>query len=96
MRAVLADAVSCYQNTRGREAYRNAKEAEQWIFTNDRQWPFSFVNICAVLGLDTGYVRLGLLHWKQNPAAHPARKLRRQKVEPNNGFFRPKPREGKE
>jgi hypothetical protein len=79
MRAVLVDAVECFQQQAGAplpEARRLAREAEQWLFTNDARWPFSFVNICMVLGLDVEYLRRGLRRWGQEPHARPiARRL---------------------
>jgi len=70
MYAVLEDAVQCFREqfiSDGHHARRLGREAEQWLFSEDQQWPFSFVNICAVLGLDTEYIRLGLLQWYQRP-----------------------------
>jgi hypothetical protein len=70
MYAVLEDAVRCFQEqftAGGPHAKRLGREAEAWFFSEDQQWPFSFVNICAVLGLDTEYIRQGLLRWGQHP-----------------------------
>jgi hypothetical protein len=77
MRAVLEDAVHCFQKTQGVGASRLAKDAEQWLFADDQHWPFSFVNICAVLGLDADYIRLGLQRWRQTPPVTPPKKRRR-------------------
>jgi len=80
MRAVLEDAVGCFQKqsvSSGRRVQRLAKEAEEWFFAEDHHWPFSFVNICAVLGLDPEYIRLGLKRWRQRPPAEPQKKRRR-------------------
>jgi hypothetical protein len=63
MLAILRDAVECYQkyalarDPQGEDLHRDAAE---WIFSNDREWPFSFENICDVLGVDAEYVRFGL------------------------------------
>jgi hypothetical protein len=70
MYAVLEDAVQCFREqfvSEGHHAQRLGREAEQWLFSEDQQWPFSFANICAVLGLDAEYIRLGLLRWYQRP-----------------------------
>ena len=67
MRAVLEDALHCVAKQfshRGRRPQRLAREAEAWFFADDEHWPFAFVNICAVLGLDPGYVRRGLTRWR--------------------------------
>jgi hypothetical protein len=37
--------------------------AKNWIFAEDRNWVFSFENICETMGLDPDYVRGGLLRW---------------------------------
>ncbi|MFT4569773.1 MAG: hypothetical protein ACI8TX_002252 [Hyphomicrobiaceae bacterium] len=63
MLAILRDAVECFQNnalardSRGMETF---DEADTWIFSEDREWPFSFENICDVLGVNISYVRNGL------------------------------------
>jgi hypothetical protein len=85
MRAVLEDALHCVAKQvshRGRRPQRLAREAEAWFFADDEHSPFAFVNICAVLGLDPGYVRRGLTRWclqrrtaplTSNPHAAPLR-----------------------
>ena len=54
MRAVLVDAIDCFQNQARKNtvhARMLGQEAARWIFAEDDAWPFSFVNICGVLGL---------------------------------------------
>jgi hypothetical protein len=86
MRAILADALSCFQRqflSSGRRAQRLAREAEEWFRADDPHWLFSFVNICAVLGLDPGYIRVGLRRWQQQQTAKPQqKKLHRRAVLP--------------
>ena len=77
MRAVLEDAVCCFQKSQGSKAASLAKDAEQWFFADDQRWPFSFVNICAALGLNAEYIRVGLRRWRQHPHASPPKKRRR-------------------
>jgi hypothetical protein len=66
MCAVLEDAVDCFQKQFSR-ATRRAKhlgrEAEQWLFSDDPDWLFSFVAICNVLELCPQYIRQGLMRW---------------------------------
>jgi hypothetical protein len=63
MLAILRDAVECFQrfalarDAQGRETF---DEADEWIFSPERVWPFSFENICDVLGIEAAYVRSGL------------------------------------
>jgi hypothetical protein len=78
MRAVLDDAIDCFQKqfvAGGVRAQRLAKEAEAWLFSDDDHWPFSFVNICAALGLDPAYIRRELTRWCQRPVVQPQRCL---------------------
>ena len=67
MLAVLQDAVDYFQKyvqakkPRGKQLFA---EAEEWIMDQNRDWLFSFENICDVLELNPDYIRLGLLRWK--------------------------------
>lgn len=84
MRAVLEDALECLQKQSrktGRRAQRLAREAEEWLLKDDQQWPFSFLNICHVLGIDPGYIRRGL---KQLQTEQPsqARQHQQQTIAP--------------
>ena len=81
MRAVLEDAINCFQKRDPHHPTRLAREAEQWIFADEFDWPFSFLNICSILGLDPDYLRLGLKRWQQNPAARPLKRPRRGVLE---------------
>jgi hypothetical protein len=58
--AVLEDAVRCLDH-RSRSPGPLAREAEAWIRANDQRWPFSFVNVCAHLGIDADRLRTVLL-----------------------------------
>jgi hypothetical protein len=58
------DAVRCIEEGRWRghfRARRLAAEAEAWVRCERREWPFSFVNICEVLGFDVDAMRAHLL-----------------------------------
>lgn len=78
--ALLEDAIRCFQkqsNARGWRAQRFAREAEEWFFSDDYQWPFSFLNVCAILGIDATYIRDGLRRWRQqHPDGLPLQKRR--------------------
>lgn len=64
MLAILKDAVECldkYRDTQssiGRGLYENALE---WVEDRSAVWPFSFNNICELLGFDPDYLREFLL-----------------------------------
>ena len=84
MRAVLEDAIECFQKQAfksGRRVQRLAQEAEEWFFTDDQQWPFSFINICNVLGVDADYIRRGLKQLRQQQP--PLETQRRQATPPH-------------
>lgn len=66
--AVLADALNSLikaSKKDGKREQRLAKETAEWVFTDEFDWPFSFVNICAALRIDPAYIRRGLLRWMQ-------------------------------
>jgi hypothetical protein len=68
MSAVFEDAISCFQQyTFARDKKRAAlfREAEDWILEKNDDGFFSFENICEILGFNPGYVRQGLLRWKE-------------------------------
>jgi hypothetical protein len=70
MLAVLEDAVRCIEAGRWRRrprARRWAAEAEAWVRCEHREWPFSFVNICDVLGFDVDAMRAHLLPGTRAP-----------------------------
>ena len=64
--AVLENAVDTYMKNAtatSRRGKRLFREAEEWIMQDDPTWLCSFISICHVLGLDPGYLRLGLRRW---------------------------------
>ena len=74
--AVLQDAVDCFQKhlwARDRKAHQLFLDAEQWIVSDDRSWPFSFENVCDLLQINAAYLRSGLLSWKQHQLDERAR-----------------------
>lgn len=69
MLAVLEDAVFCLKKNLlipSRKGRRLLRETEDWICEEDNEWPFSFKNICEVLGLDPDYLRRGLTRWRHD------------------------------
>src|SRR4030095_12412742 len=68
MLAVLQDAIECFQaNALSEQPWEKKlfQEAENWIVEKNTDWFFSFDNICETLQLNPGYIRRGLLVWKQ-------------------------------
>ena len=63
MLAVLEDAIEIYLREAARPAGRASPEfaaAAAWLRSPDDHWPFSFVGICRVLGLEPSAIRRGL------------------------------------
>jgi hypothetical protein len=66
--AVLKDGIDSYVkqlSAKPRRGKRFLNEAEQWFFSNDEDWLFSFENVCGILKIDPGYIRRCLLRYKQ-------------------------------
>src|SRR5437870_8577681 len=62
--AVLADAVRCLTRTIGgspKDQARLAVQARRWVVKRGEDWPYSFENVCAALGLHPRVVRRRLL-----------------------------------
>lgn len=60
MLAVLEDAMRCYLNhADATDKKRRAlyEDAAEWFAATEDEGLYSFVNVCAVLGLDAGFVR---------------------------------------
>jgi hypothetical protein len=68
MLAVLQDALDCYQkyafskDSHGRQLFA---DAESWITRPERDWYFSFENICETLEINPDYLRRGVREWKR-------------------------------
>lgn len=70
--AVLQDAVDCFQKylvTADRRQRGLYLDAEAWILSRERGWPFAFENVCEQLNLDATYLRRGLLAWRDRELA---------------------------
>lgn len=65
--AVLQDAVDCFQKhlqARDHKARQLYLDAEEWICSTDRSWPFAFENVCDLLQINSEYLRRGLMKWR--------------------------------
>ena len=65
--AVLEDAVDCFQKhirAHDDKARQLFLDAEEWISSEDRSWPFSFENVCDLLQINPEYLRRGLIAWR--------------------------------
>jgi hypothetical protein len=80
MCAVLEDAGQCIRegwHAADRSKQQLAREAWGWLLSEEEEWPFSFVNICTVLGLDPEYLRCGLRSWQRHPPSLLPKRKRR-------------------
>jgi hypothetical protein len=74
MLAVLESAIEDFQkyvlatDKKGKELF---DAAEAWILETDSASFFSFNNICDHLELDPGYMRKGLMRWKEAKRSQP-------------------------
>jgi hypothetical protein len=68
MYAVAEDALLCFQEkfagSRDQQRCR-AREAARWFFSDDQHSPYSFMSICAWLGLDPQDIRNKLKYLEQ-------------------------------
>jgi len=65
MSALLFDGVQAYMSyacSRSPENRSRHEEAFNWVNRRDREYVFSFENVCESLGLEPEYVRLGLVN----------------------------------
>ena len=68
MLAILENATEDFQkyvlanDQRGKELFQ---EAEEWFLETDSPAFFSFENICEYLQINPGYLRQGLMRWKE-------------------------------
>ena len=71
MATVLEQTVADFQRyffSRDAKRRKYFLAAEEWFSEDDSDWVFSFINCCAVLGIEPGYLRCGLARWKENSA----------------------------
>ena len=69
MYAVLEDALLCFQERLAGSPHQQrcrAQEAARWFASGDQHSPYSFVRICAELGLDTEDIRNKLKYLGQD------------------------------
>ena len=75
--AVLEQAVEDlrkYRSARSAEPQRLYMQAHRWVSSNDRRWPYSFLNVCDMLNVSyepmrTKLLEFGLAPWKEAASA---------------------------
>lgn len=74
--AVLASALVEVRDHAGNPSYRRRLEQDlEWIRSDDAEWPFSFLRLCALFDLDPGWVRGIVEVWAKTtkrPGSRPA------------------------
>jgi hypothetical protein len=58
--AILEDALHCiahYAHTRSGRRRRDFLDAYQWVWKDQKDWPFAFSGVCELLGLEPAAVR---------------------------------------
>ena len=76
LEALLLDAIRTFHllvHARKPGERQRFAEVEAWITSADTEYVFSFINVCTLLGLDTGAVRTRLLTWQASQNAASAR-----------------------
>jgi hypothetical protein len=66
--SVLEDGIECFMKYLGAPTSKGQKlfrDAEEWINLHDKQWIFSFDNVCDMLDINPDYMRRGLQSWKR-------------------------------
>ncbi len=73
--SVLEDGIECfmkYVDAGTAKGQRLFRDAEEWIKQRDKQWIFSFDNVCDMLDINPDYMRRGLREWKEKKIAQMA------------------------
>ena len=79
MWAVFADGIASFRrNAHALSAERQVEfnDTELWMLSTDRDWPFSFINLCEMFGFSAPGVRRALLCWKNGGNGRVARRQR--------------------
>jgi hypothetical protein len=83
MLAVLEDAIFCFQKFPAAQDLRQKimfRDAKNWLWSDRLDWPFSYRNVCDVLGIDANYLRRGLVRGQESC---PIVKVKRGRVGPH-------------
>jgi hypothetical protein len=78
--AILRDAIDCYMRScfaKSRREKKMLQETEEWFFGSGEDGVFSFENVCEILKLSPGYIRRGLLLYKQGQSQNDGSRSKR-------------------
>lgn len=65
LEALLFDGVQTYLNhvfSESEASVKKSEEAYRWVHESDESYIFSFNNVCEALGIDSDFLRLGLIN----------------------------------
>lgn len=66
--AVFASALVEIRDHAGERKYRRRiTEDLRWVESSEKDWPYSFLNLCEVFRLDPGWVRSVVQFWLREP-----------------------------
>ncbi|MGH7785773.1 MAG: hypothetical protein ACRERC_02845 [Candidatus Binatia bacterium] len=66
--AVLASALVEIRDHHGSPAHRRrVAEALEWVHGEDEDWPYTFLRLCALFGLEAEWVRAEVARWIETP-----------------------------
>jgi hypothetical protein len=60
MAAVLGEALLCITAARRKPRRKEFSDAWTWIWSDTRDWPFAFANVCDMLGVEGAAVRASI------------------------------------
>jgi hypothetical protein len=67
--AVLAATLEHIHLHHAKPRRRKAVEEDlEWVFSDDETWPFAFVPLCQLVGMEPEYARASVRQWLANPA----------------------------
>lgn len=64
-----------HTHSANRRHQRDALEDIAWIRSDDAEWPYSFVRMCELFGLDPAWVRRRVDDWTRYPSIHHGRRF---------------------
>ena len=74
--AILSSTLAEIRDRHDDPAYEDqVAEDLEWIYSDEVEWPFSFLRLCDVFGLDPAWVRFSVEQWRELPGRRPERAI---------------------
>lgn len=64
-----------HSQSRSRRRRREAREDLDWVASNESSWPYSFLRMCELFGLEPTWVRASVRSWVDHPGEHEGRRF---------------------